>query len=61
MYHGNKTVSIRFSNQDAALLREIAEHRGQNVSDLVRFSVKRELARLDLLTEEEMNCLGLKK
>ncbi len=61
MYHGSKIISVRFPNRDVAILKEIAKNRGQDVSDLVRFSVKRELARLSLLTEEEMNCLGLKK
>lgn len=61
----NKIVSVRFSVSDAHLLTEVARNRGQDVSDFVRLSVRKELARLSFLTPDEKKALevvmGMKK
>ena len=54
-------ISTRFSNSDANLLREIAKNRGQDVSDFIRFSVRRELGRLSFLSDKEMKSLEIKR
>lgn len=54
-------ISTRFSSSDANLLKEIAKNRGQDVSDFIRFSVKRELARLSFLSDKEMKALEIKR
>jgi len=41
------------------LLRKISEARGEDMSDFVRRAIKRELARLGFLPEEEKKALGM--
>jgi len=57
----NIIVSVRFPFSDVALLKEVSKNRGQDVSDFIRFSVKRELARLSFLSDKEMKSLGIKR
>jgi len=47
----------RVPERDKQIVDEITEHRGENVSDFVRRAVKRELARMGYLTEEEKQAL----
>lgn len=61
MKHENIIVSVRFSTSDVFLLRDVARNRGQDVSDFVRLSVRKELARLSYLTKEEKKALGVKE
>jgi len=57
MKDDNKIVAVRFSTSDANLLKEIAKDRGQDVSDFVRLSVRKELARLSFLSPKEKKAL----
>ena len=41
------------------LLRKVSEARGEDMSDFVRRAIKRELARLSFLPEEEKKALGI--
>ena len=41
------------------LLRKVSDARGEDMSDFVRRAIKRELARLGFLPEEEKKALGL--
>lgn len=59
MKHANKIISVRFSISDANLLNEVLKNRGQDVSDFVRLSVRKELARLSFLTTEEKKALEI--
>jgi len=61
MKNDNKIVSVRFSIPDAYLLEEVARNRGGNISDFVRLSVRKELARLSFLTTEEKKALGVEE
>ncbi|MCJ7570716.1 MAG: hypothetical protein MUO82_02405 [Candidatus Thermoplasmatota archaeon] len=57
MKHTNKIVSVRFPTSDASLLQKIAKNRGQDVSDFVRLSVRKEFARLSFLSPGEKKAL----
>ncbi len=61
MKYENKIVSVRFPTSDVLLLKEVARNRGQDVSNFVRLSVRKELARLSYLTKEEKKALGIKE
>ena len=41
------------------MLRKVSEARGEDMSDFVRRAIKRELARLGFLPEEEKKALGI--
>ncbi len=41
------------------MLRKVSEARGEDMSDFVRRAIKRELARLSFLPEEEKKALGV--
>ena len=55
----NVIISVRFPTSDVFLVKEIAKNRGQDVSDFVRLSVKKELARLSFLSKEEKKALEM--
>jgi len=57
MKHENIIISVRFPPSDAILLKEISKNRGQDVSDFVRLSVRKELARLSYLSLAEKKSL----
>jgi len=61
MKHTNIIISVRFAPSDATLLKEISKNRGQDVSDFVRLSVRKELARLSYLTTSEKKALEVKE
>jgi len=54
-----KTFGIRFDPDTYALIRQVAKSRGIDLSDLVRELVRKELARLSLLTADEQRALGM--
>ena len=56
----NNTVSVRMLEDDKALLERVCKARGEDVSDFVRRSVRKELARLSFLSPAEKKALGLK-
>jgi len=50
-------VFARMRREDVELIKRICEARGEDVSDFVRRAVRRELARLSFLSEEEKKAL----
>jgi uncharacterized protein (DUF1778 family) len=56
----NDTVSARMSQEDKALLKKVCKARGEDVSDFVRRSIRKELANLSFLSAEEKKALGVK-
>ena len=61
MNNTNKIIAARFPIKDANLLKEVAKNRGQDVSNFIRFAVRKELARLSYLTTEERKALEVKE
>lgn len=59
MKDGNKIIAVRFQTSDAELLKKISNSRGQAVSDFIRLSVRKELARLSFLSAEDKKALGI--
>jgi hypothetical protein len=45
--------------EDVDLVKKVCRFRGEDLSDFVRRSVKKELARLSYLSEEEKKALGI--
>ena len=52
-------IGARVEPELKALIEKVAKERGMNVSDFIRFLVKRELARLSFLPEETKKAFGL--
>lgn len=52
-------VFARMSTEDIELLKKVCKARGEDLSDFVRRSVRKELARLNYLSEEEKKALGM--
>ena len=61
MKHTNIIISVRFPLSDASLLKEISKNRGEDVSDFVRLAVRKELARLSFLTDNEKKALEVEQ
>ena len=57
----NKIISVRFQTTDATLIKQVAGSRGEDVSDFIRLSVRRELARLSYLSVDEKKALEVKE
>ena len=55
----DEILSVRFSKRIRDLVRQIAQARGVDESDVVRQAVHQELARLSFLTEAEKKALGI--
>lgn len=52
-------LGARFENEDVALVKKASKLRGEDISDFLRRSVRRELARLSMLSEDEMKALEM--
>lgn len=52
-------IGARVEPELKEILQKVAKQRGMNLSDLLRFWVKRELARLGFLSEEAKKAFGL--
>ena len=55
----SKTVSARFTAYDVDLLREVCRARGEDLSDFIRRSVKKELAYLGFYEDKVRQALGV--
>jgi hypothetical protein len=55
----SNTVSARMSHEDKILLEKVCKLRGEDQSDFVRRSIKKELASLSFLSAEEKKALGV--
>lgn len=60
MVKRNKFIGVKFSEEDARLMKEVATDRGENVSSFIRLAVRKELARLSFFTGMERKALGIK-
>ena len=50
-------MNIKINKVDLTLVHKIAKKRGEGTADFVRMSIRKELARLGFLTNEEMKAL----
>ena len=50
-------IGVKFTREDAQLIRKVAVARGENVSDFIRRSTRKELARLSYLSPEDKKAL----
>lgn len=56
-----KVVGVRVDQETDSLVEKVAEAQGIGKADFVRNSVRRELARLSFLSEEEKKALEVLK
>jgi len=56
----NLTIGVRISKEDRALLDQICKARGEDLSDFVRRSIRKELASLSFLSHDQKKALGIK-
>jgi len=54
-----KLIGVKFPIEDAKLIKKIAVARGEDLSDFVRRSVRKELVNLSFLTDLDKRALGL--
>jgi len=59
MKTNGQTVSARFTTSDASLLKQVCTARGEDVSDFIRRSVRKELACLGFYDNEVRLALGV--
>jgi len=52
-------MNVKINKRDLVLVRKVSEKRGEGTADFVRVSIRKELARLGFLTDEEMKALGV--
>jgi len=57
----NLTIGVRISKEDRELLDSVCKARGEDLSDFVRRSIKKELASLNFYNQEIMKALGFKR
>ena len=56
----NNVVGVRITADDRELLDKICKARGEDLSDFIRRSIRKELASLSFLPEEDKKALGVK-
>ena len=54
-----KQIGIRLESGDLTLLRRLCESRGEDMSDFVRRSIRKEMANLGFLNAADRKALGL--
>jgi len=57
----NLTIGVRVSKEDRTLLDQICKARGEDLSDFVRRSIRKELASLSFLSHDQKKALGMKE
>jgi len=57
-YEDRKRLSVAFGMSDATMIQKVSESLGETVSSFVRRSVRKELARLSLLSDFDKRILG---
>jgi hypothetical protein len=55
----NNTIGVRITHRDHRLLVKVCRARGEDISDFVRRSIRKELATLSFLPEAEKRALGI--
>jgi uncharacterized protein (DUF1778 family) len=56
----NKVIGVRVPQKDKILLEKVSKARGEDVSDFVRRSIRKELASLSFLSAADEQALGMK-
>ena len=56
----NKVIAVRVPQEDKTLLEKVSKARGEDVSDFVRRSIRKELASLSFLSAVDEQALGMK-
>jgi hypothetical protein len=54
-----EVVHVRFSKRIRDLVKQVAQARGTDESDVIRHAVHEQLARLSFLTDDEKKALGV--
>ena len=57
----NTYIGTRIEPELKEIIEKVAKERGMNVSDFLRFLIRRELAELSFLPEETKKAFGLLK
>jgi hypothetical protein len=57
----NIVIGVRVTKEDRMLLDQICKARGEDISDFVRRSIRKELASLGFLSEKQKKALGINK
>lgn len=57
----NLTIGVRVSEEDRKLLDIVCKARGEDLSDFVRRSIRKELGSLSFLSSEQKKALGMKE
>ena len=55
------TIGVRFKDQDKDLIKKVYEARGEDVSDFIRRSVRKELVSLSFFSADTKKALGIKE
>jgi uncharacterized protein (DUF1778 family) len=55
----NKVIGVRVPQEDKILLEKVSKARGEDVSDFVRRSIRKELASLSFLSAADEQALGM--
>jgi hypothetical protein len=55
------TIGVRIKREDRELLEQVCNARGEDLSDFIRRSIRKELASLSFYTEEIKKALGVIK
>ena len=55
----NTIISVRITLEDRELLDKLCKARGEDLSDFIRRSLKKELAKLSFYNKETKRALGL--
>jgi uncharacterized protein (DUF1778 family) len=53
-----KAIFAKVEEEEARLIKRVAKARGEDLSDFVRRAVRKELARLSYLSDEEKKALA---
>jgi len=56
----NLTIGVRISEADRELLDHVCKARGEDLSDFVRRSIRKELASLNFLSDDQKKALGVR-
>jgi uncharacterized protein (DUF1778 family) len=56
----NGVIGVRIPQEDKELIEKICKARGEDVSDFVRRSIRKELASLNFLSADQKKALGIK-
>ena len=51
--------NVKIETHDLCLIKKISLARGDDVSDFIRLSIRKELGRLGFLTKNEVKALGI--